>query len=257
MTNPGEPARSGQSALEQLGAQLAARDEELQTRERLRQARAEVRVERAAEAVAQLEELMAGFWRRIAELAPMAVAYSARRLELEQAVVEWDVEHESIREGAFEQSGWDVLAGAWIRLQQHDSVFEYPGCSSSLWYAKLPGQSQAAWHEVAYNAAEGNAPAEEPFALRDVIKADVAGSPAPANLFPVFPPRPLAGPGLDAFQDRWMGLLAKAAIGDLERPVPGGDDQAGAGEPADEAGHGDAVDHPPNSIIGRLRRLEN
>lgn len=218
MSNPSS-GHGGRSALERLGQELAARDAERETREMLKVARIEARRDRAGEALAELQRILAGLWNRVAELAPMTIAYSPQRLELELAAIEWDIEHEYVDEQSFARSGWDVFAGAWIRLHQR-SIHEYPGMSASLWFAQLPGQGSPAWHEVAYDAEEGNAPAEEPFALRDVIKADMVASSEASNLYVVSTPLRLEGASLEAFYDRWMGLLAAAAVGELERPAP-------------------------------------
>jgi hypothetical protein len=257
MTQHDPRRHDGRSALERLGAELAARDAERETLERLKVARVEARRDKAAEAIRELRELMAELWNRISELAPMTLMYTPNRLELEQAMLEWDIEHDFVHEDAFERSGWDVYAGAWVRLHQRGSVFEYPGCSSALWYAKLPGDTAPAWHEVAYNAEEGNAPAEEPFALKDLIKADLVASSEPSNLFHAFEPGRMDDRHIDAFYDRWMGLLAAAAIGDLERPpltgptgpAPERDDDA---EPSDPSSDSQLPDNP---LFGRLRRL--
>jgi hypothetical protein len=251
----------GRSALERLGAQLAARDAERETLERLKVARAEARRDRAADAIQELRSIMGALWERVVELAPMTLAYSPNRLELEQAMLEWDVEHEFVHEDSFERSEWDVYAGAWIRLHQSGSVFEYPGCSSSLWYAKLPGETSAAWHEVAYNATEGNGPAEEPFALKDLIKADLVASHEPSNLYHALEPERMDEAHLDEFFDRWMGLLAAAAIGDLERPVAQASEQSASHEAG--SSHRDAHEPaaeprlPDNRLFGRLRDLGN
>lgn len=257
MTQHDPRRHAGRSALERLGADLAARDAERETLERLKVARVEARRDRSNEALGELREIMAELWNRIGELAPMTLMYSINRLELEQATLEWDIEHEFVHEGTFERSGWDVYAGAWLRLYQRGSVFEYPGCSSALWYVKLPGDAAPAWHEVAYNAEEGNYPAEEPFALKDLIKADLVASSEPSNLFLAFEPGPMDERGRDLFFDRWMGLLAAAAIGDLERPPlvppPGGPDGSDGGFDQGESSNEPTL--PDNPLFGRLRQL--
>ena len=253
----------GRSALERLGRELAARQAEQETLERLKVARVEARRDRAAQAMQELAELMAAFFDRILEVAPTASVYSPQVLELEQARIEWDVDHEFVREEEFERSGHDVYAGAHIRLHQGPNPHDYPGCSASLWCTAVPAGTDPVWHEVAYNAAEGNAPAEEPFALKDLIKADiVASGDTETNLSHVAPPRALQGPGFEQFVDRWMGLLAQAAIGDLarpEQPAPqpqGGLRSSARPEPAPEPPAEDEDDGPSsNSLIGRLRGL--
>lgn len=251
----------GRSALERLGQELAARDAERETREMLKVARVEARRDRAVEALQELQAIMGELWNRIAELAPMTIAYSPQRLELELAAIEWDVEHQYVDEQSFARSGWDVFAGAWIRLHQR-SIHEYPGLSASLWFAQLPGETSPAWHEVAYDAEEGNAPAEEPFALRDVIKADMVASSETSNLHIVGTPLRLAGDTLPAFHDRWMGLLAAAAVGELARPQPMDAESRRAipTTPLQDAVANAEQAQPapevkPGSLFGRLRSL--
>lgn len=261
MMNHDPSGHGGRSALERLGQELAARDAERETREMLKVARVEARRDRAAEALQELQAIMGELWNRIAELAPMTIAYSPQRLELELAAIEWDVEHQYVDEQSFARSGWDVFAGAWIRLHQR-SIHEYPGMSASLWFAQLPGETSPAWHEVAYDAEEGNAPAEEPFALRDVIKADMVASSETSNLYIVGTPLRLAGDTLPAFHDRWMGLLAAAAVGELVRPQPMDAESRRAipttplQDAVANAEHAQpAPEVKPGSLFGRLRSL--
>lgn len=260
MTNDAS-GHGGRSALARLGQELAARDAERETREMLKVARVEARRDRAAEAVQELQAIMGELWSRIAELAPMTIAYSPQRLELELGAIEWDVEHQYVDEQSFARSDWDVFAGAWIRLHQR-SIQEYPGMSASLWFAQLPGESSPAWHEVAYGADEGNAPAEEPFALRDVIKADMVASSEASNLHVVGRPLRLAGDSFGTFHDRWMGLLAGAAVGELVRPEPMDSESRRAAPTTplqDAVANADAQppqpEVKPGSLFGRLRSL--
>lgn len=261
MTGSGDS--SGRNALERLGRELADREAERETREMLKVARVEARRDRAKAAIQDLHAIMGDLWARIGELAPMTIQYSAQRLELESGALEWDVEHEYVSEESFARSGWDVFAGAWIRLHQH-ALQEYPGMSASLWYAQLPGQTSPAWHLVAYDAEEGNAPAEEPFALRDVIKADTVASSETSNLHIVGDPLRLDDASTDAFHDYWMGQLAGAAVGGLIRPEPMAsrvsDAMSPATTPLQDAVAASAMtfaepDIDPRSLFGRLRSL--
>ena len=246
----------GRAALERLGRDLAERETERETREMLKVARVEARRDQARDAVGALATIMEELWQRVTRLAPTTMAFSPQRLELELALLDWDIEHEYVNEHAFERAGWDVFAGGWLRLQQRSEVYEYPGRSTSLWYAKVGGDATPAWYEVAYNAAEGNAPSEEPFALKDLIKADLVASTEQSNLFHAAEPLRLEGSGIEAFYDRWMGLLAGAALGELERPTMSDDAaQAARARDVELEAERERSEQRSSSLIGRLRNL--
>lgn len=252
----GHDHSEGRSQLERLGAELVARETGRETHEMLRVARIEARGDQAAAAISQLHDLMAELWRRIEAAAPTTIVFSHQQLQLEAARLEWEIAHEVIAEGAFARSGWDVYAGAHLRLHQTSEHQEYPGRSASLWYARRPRTLATHWIEVAYDAAEGNAPSEEPFALKDLIKADLVAAGGETNLYHAAAPAPIDAADADAFCDRWMGLLARAATGDLERPSR--DHAAPAyfdAEPEEEEEDAQAP-APVNPLMARLKLID-
>jgi serine/threonine-protein kinase len=211
---------AGRAALERLSAELSARDTERETRAMLEIAKIQARRDEATAALAALERIFADLWRRITSLVPSAIEISPWHLSIEDGHLTWEIAHDHIDEGSFDRSGWDVIAGAQIRIRQAAPKTDYPGMSASLWAVRRPGTTNPEWFEVAYNAEEGNAPAEEPFALKDLTKVDLIASGGMTNLYAAHGPIRIDGLRQDMFCDRWMGFLADAALGHMKRPDP-------------------------------------
>jgi hypothetical protein len=81
-----------------------------------------------------------------------------------------------IGESAFSRSGWDVVAGAIIKVRQSALPNEW---SASLWYSKQLEKDEYRWREVSYFNAFGsnrNKLKDEPYFLSDTEAADQAAS---------------------------------------------------------------------------------
>ena len=122
---------------------------------------------------------------------------------------------DGFREGAFGASGWDVVAGAKLRLIQIAPRYSR---SSSLWYASVPSEECHRWREVAYrfNPVVGRRAKDNPFAVDNLEEADIAM--APGMVHPVqvaFGPVCIDHEDVEAFIDRWTDLFAKAVAGVL------------------------------------------
>ena len=118
-------------------------------------------------------------------------------------------------EGAFGASGWDVVAGAKLRLIQIAPGYSR---SSSLWYASVPSEECYRWREVAYrfHPVIGRKARDNPFAVDDLEQADIAM--AQGMVHPVevaFGPACIDNEDVEAFIDRWANLFAKAVAGGL------------------------------------------
>jgi serine/threonine-protein kinase len=124
----------------------------------------------------------------------------------------------AIAEGAFKESGWDVIAGATITVTQNARrPYEW---SASLWYTDLGRDKEYRWWEVLYMTSPGlqRREAYEPYALTDLARADKAASPGMNEYMLAAQPRPIDGENVDDFYERWADLLAKAYRGELEIP---------------------------------------
>lgn len=125
-----------------------------------------------------------------------------------------------IPDDAFPQSGWDVVLGGVIHVMQDRPKYIW---SASLWYSKLPDDDNYRWREVSYFGNPSIPKDElnikfEPFALKDFAEADKAAS-LTIGLYQIaFGPKPIDDEGFDDFCNRWAGLLAKAANGQLSYP---------------------------------------
>jgi hypothetical protein len=116
-------------------------------------------------------------------------------------------------QGAFSQSGWDVVAYSRVTVMQLQPPYRW---SASLWFAKTPGASDYRWLEASYWSWRGSE--FEPHAELPGRDADLAASKITHSLSFAFGPVPIDDEHEEAFHDRWIWLLSKAAIGQLRRP---------------------------------------
>jgi serine/threonine-protein kinase len=119
----------------------------------------------------------------------------------------------------FPRSKWDVLSAGEIIVKQKNPEYEW---SASLWYAKLPTDSEYRWREVSYFAT----PIKryqygikcQPFALKKMSDADEAASPG-LNVYQIaFGPKVIDDEGFDDFCQRWAERLATSVRGQLKDP---------------------------------------
>jgi hypothetical protein len=125
-----------------------------------------------------------------------------------------------IPEGAFDQSGWDVAAGAVITVSQDEPRPYLWG--ANLWYTDLGQGSAYRWWEVPYMTNPFVPPStrQQPFALEfdELSLADIAASKMMGQVQFAAHPRPVDDEHLEDFCERWAGLLAKAYRGELAQP---------------------------------------
>jgi eukaryotic-like serine/threonine-protein kinase len=151
----------------------------------------------AREAISSLHEVAAGLLDRIQTEAPSAKRAGDMVITLGAGTVAISVGRDYIEPGAFERSGWDVVAGGRITLKQEGT--SYRGRSASLWFTDLGQRDTFRWYEVPYmRIFSHEARWDYPFALDDVPDAD---------------PRAIEDEDFDTFCERWMGRLALAARG--------------------------------------------
>lgn len=117
-----------------------------------------------------------------------------------------------IEPGTFAHSGWDVVTSleASVTQLQDQRVW-----SSSLWYAKLKGCPEYRWYEVSYYLLEGEFKVFGCFNLND---ADLAAANIMHSVAMAFGPITIDDEKEDEFHGRWIWLLAKASIGQLQPP---------------------------------------
>jgi serine/threonine-protein kinase len=218
-----ESRPSGSGALASLAEVGAKLSEEEATKEAMAQAAAEAANKRqrlAQDALAALSALMSDLFARISSAAPTAQV-GDHALQLGKSEMRWKVDHELIPEGRFVRSGWDVVAGATIGVNQ-DVVVDYRGRGASLWFADLHVGLGYRWYEVPYmwGAVVAIRPVDaiSPFAVPGIDDADLAASNTISNHQHARAPTPIDDEDFDAFSDRWIEYIAMAATGSLKRP---------------------------------------
>jgi serine/threonine protein kinase len=120
----------------------------------------------------------------------------------------------------FSSSEWDVISGTEIVVSQQDPEYRW---SSSLWYCKLPRTSNYRWYEASYfpNPLQRkfNIQTPVPYSLtQNPTDADMAAGPAMHTQQLAFGPTAIDDENEDEFIERWVKLLALAALGKLRRP---------------------------------------
>ena len=120
--------------------------------------------------------------------------------------------------GEFSKSGWDVIAGAKIILQQNDENGINYERSSSLWFTDLGRKKDYHWYEVSYMGILGNYKEWEPYAIDNYVDADLAASVIVCNTQLAHNPKPIDNEDRNEFYQRWYKLLAEASECKLRRP---------------------------------------
>ncbi|MBX3083960.1 MAG: serine/threonine protein kinase [Anaerolineae bacterium] len=210
-------AQAGVDAAQYAVAQDAAqidRQTKQQSRTRLLQA-----------AIPILDTMVETLFERVIQVAPTAERIQTRTtknqaIRLGSALLEIELLNNGvlISEDAFERSGWDVVVGAQIQVQQSSPrPYEWGG---NLWYTNLGTNSEYRWWEVIYmsHPLSRTRRSFEPFAVDDIEDADRAASPIMDTIQFAAKPRPIDDENLDEFCARWAELLAKAYRGQLTHP---------------------------------------
>jgi len=123
-----------------------------------------------------------------------------------------------VPKNSFIQSHWEVITGAIIKVQQKEiQPYEW---SANLWFTNLGKGPDYRWWEVMYmtNTLVRNRKHDGPISVDDLSLADRAVSPNMDVIQLAAKPKLVDDEAMDNFCDRWAGLLAKAAKGELRRP---------------------------------------
>ena len=133
----------------------------------------------------------------------------------------FDLKFRLIEKGVFAQSGWDVIAGAYISTIQDRK--EYEGRSANLWFMKMKPEEHYRWREVAYmsSPAISSHRAVDPFGWDNqggLQHADEAASNVMGAYQHATTPKTIDGEDVNSFCRRWRDYFALAAQNKLERP---------------------------------------
>lgn len=218
----------GAQKLGEVGAVIAESKSQEEATEQAERAAKERRERHATAALKILDDLSNKLFRRIAEgtveatrvSRPYPANWNTRSnvtdsISLGGAQLTLGIYGEALH-GMFLQSGWDVLAGGFIRV-------EYVGRSysrgASLWYTTLGKEADDyRWYEVCYMLSPFSSKQRDDqlFALPPGEEADLAASTGMTEYQFGAKPEPIDDEDFTVFCDRWMGLLANAAAGKLD-----------------------------------------
>ena len=214
----------GLKALAQVGAEVASLEAEEEVKRKKAESEIAHRRSIAKGAVKMLMDITMSLFKKIRVSAPVAkriVSGDINVLQLGQGELHvqpiYHRDDRLIAHEAFPRSKWDVVAAGIIGVKQRDPPYEW---NASLWYSKIPADSNYRWREVSYfvNSIYGTGQGNEPFASPEISKADKAASPGLSAYQIAFGPKPIDDEDFDEFCNRWGELLAKATKGQLTHP---------------------------------------
>ncbi|MBD3350338.1 MAG: protein kinase [Candidatus Lokiarchaeota archaeon] len=118
---------------------------------------------------------------------------------------------------AYKHTGWEALGWSMISLTCTKTSYTW---SSSLLFADLKDGYGFRWYEAGFWTFSQFNYKDEPFGLEG-YKADIdlAFGNILHNVNVAYGPLPIDSEDEENFISRWIGLVAKAAIGDLDRPI--------------------------------------
>lgn len=212
----------GFEALAEAGATVADSESKEEAQRALERRKLESRKRLANEAIRILRGILDELFVRIQNVAAAAVRESELRIRIGQASLIVQLRGDDrgddvvIEEDAFPQSGWDVVTGATIRVEQRQPDYKW---GASLWYFREDAGDEYRWKEVGYmlNPLVGRPQRYEP-SSQDEAHADEAAGPAMGMFQIAYGPTPIDDEDANKFYDRWAGRLAKASQRELCRP---------------------------------------
>lgn len=219
-------SNSGLNELANAGAQVAQHQLEFEAEHELLKTKREKRNGIAKAAIEILDGIITNLFEKICTSAPTASQVHESAIILGDAMLECIPNKigSAISEGAFPQSGWDVVTDATIRVKQDRQPYEW---SASLWYMKQNNTDNYRWFEVSYfdSPFVSRRHKYEPFAIQDYKYADETAAPVMGLYQIAWGPKSIDDEDAMNFCDRWAGLLAKASRHQLQHPrrLPLGD----------------------------------
>jgi serine/threonine-protein kinase len=213
-----EKGGKGMNSLAKAGAMVAERESKREAESERKARKRDRRIQLAEAAMELLGNQVNELFDRIEDVAPAAQRFPRGRMVLGQAEIKIvEMSTNPIAEQAFPKSGWDVVAGATIEVNQSDPPYVW---SSSLWYAKRPEDDEYRWREASYfaNPMKGESPRFAPYSLDVPSAADAAHGKGIATHQVAWGPSPVDDEDAEDFFDRWLALFAKAVDGRLRHP---------------------------------------
>lgn len=159
-------------------------------------------------------------WEKIIAAAPAATRGSGGRQEftcslgLASLVINFGNSHLVLDPGMFAQSKWDMVGIAQILVVQRTPGVSWP---STLWFGRRPGTEDYRWHEIVFHH-HPLSRSSGLVALTDPREVDTVLSNVMHVYDVSFGPRTVDDEDESDFHDRYMGLFALAADGQLRNP---------------------------------------
>ena len=179
----------------------------------------------AEEAVECLHAIRERLFQGVLDASPIARRDTDGSITLGDGSLNLVVRIPIVSAGAFSESKWKVVVGAFIAVRQTRSAL-YPGRSANLWFADLHETGAFRWWEVQYMSLNRSGSAlirnGEPFGISDeagLRDADLAASPAMHVVALAADPVPIDDEHEPRFILRWRHRLALAALNQLMIPT--------------------------------------
>lgn len=209
------------SAIAAAAAVVASKESESEARAGKEQARVGERRRLAADGADLLRELSDRLFDEIASESPLVQRLRGdSRVSLGEGELSVSVRFPYIERAQFPHCGWDVAAGALVRVAQRSG--QYKERSANLWFADREGKGEFRWYEVGLWSMWTRPTRSEPFGISSPSEmTEVDGALSPAIGGYEVTPRPVrAIDGSDEawFVRRWKAWFAQAATGSLSRP---------------------------------------
>ena len=116
----------------------------------------------------------------------------------------------------YQNTGWDVLGWSRISVKCVSTSYTW---SSSLLFADLKDGAGFRWYEVSFWTCAQSKSKDEPFGIEGYYEdIDLACGNITHSVNVAYGPLPLDSEDEESFISRWVGLVAKAAMGKLIRP---------------------------------------
>lgn len=213
----------GLEALEKASSQVAQDTAEADAEESRARAREIARQDLGNAANDMLDELLERLAERIQETAFQAkhVPHPSLLLRIDLGSAWLEVQPHVSRNpfpaGLFPNSGWDVVVGAIISVNQVEPTTYV--WSANLWYTDLGRSGEYRWREVSFRQVAGiPSSVDQPFAMTQFEDADLAASKIMHSFALAAQPKAIDDEDFAQFVDRWADLLAKASLGELQHP---------------------------------------
>lgn len=218
------PLEASDTPLDRLAAAAAAHEQQQALAEAKAETKRAVASQRSALA-AEARNILLGIFKELARRIAAAVPNVAVRSEstshfisVGTGTLEIDLggKGQVFSEEAFASSGWDVICGGVIEVNQLPPPHKR---AASLWYTKQANKNaDYRWFEVGYegNPLSGRGFEFEPAAVSPEL-ADSAHSSGMGIVQASYIPVPIDDEDVDAFCQRWAHILAEACHGRLRQ----------------------------------------